>query len=329
MITRQLLATKPEDLSAAEAILRAGGTLAVPTETVYGLAADATNPDAVSAIFTAKGRPRDHPLIVHIAGIDDIGQWAVDIPAAAFELARAFWPGPLTLLLKKAAHVSALVTGGLETIGIRVPNHPVLHHLLVSSGLGLAAPSANPYQQLSPTSAEEVIEKLDGKIDGVLDGGECTIGLESTIVDLSSNEIRILRAGPISASALAAVLNQSVTSPIMHSVSVPGNVADHYQPRTPLQLLSRQAMLTKMAETSTNTAEAAFVVLADFPKAESVHHQVCITMPESKAEFAKALYKTLHELDRKNLSAIWFEIPPQSEQWLDVNDRLRRASHFG
>lgn len=324
MITHQLLANKPDDLSTAEAILRAGGTLAIPTETVYGLAADATNPAAVSAIFTAKGRPADHPLIVHIAGVDDLEKWAVDIPPAAFYLARAFWPGPLTLLLKKAAHVSSVVTGGLETIGLRVPSHPVLHQLLLSSGLGLAAPSANPYKQLSPTSAEQVTEKLDGKIDGVLDGGDCTIGLESTIVDLSSNGVRVLRVGPISPSELSAVLNQSVTAPLNHSASVPGNVADHYQPRTPLRLLSRQAMLTKM---DAPTADAAFVVLADFPKSGPVGHQISVTMPETKPEFAKVLYKTLHDLDRRNLSAIWFEIPPQSEEWLDVNDRLQRASH--
>lgn len=326
MITRQLLANKPKDLSTAETILRAGGTLAVPTETVYGLAADAANPDAVSAIFSAKGRPADHPLIVHIAGVDDLEKWAVDIPAEAYRLALAFWPGPLTLLLKKAAHVSPVVTGGLETIGIRVPSQPALHQLLVSSGLALAAPSANLYKQLSPTSAEQVTEKLDGKIGGVLDGGDCAIGLESTIVDLSGNEVRVLRVGPISPSELSAVLNQPVTAPSSHSASVPGNVADHYQPRTPLHLLSRQAMLAKM---ETATAEAAFVVLAGFPIDESVSHQFSITMPEAKPEFAKVLYKTLHDLDRKNLSAIWFEIPPQSEEWLDVNDRLQRASHSG
>ncbi|MFT7471044.1 MAG: L-threonylcarbamoyladenylate synthase [Kiritimatiellia bacterium] len=233
MITRQLLSNRPKDLSTAETLLRAGGTLAVPTETVYGLAADAANPEAVSAIFSAKGRPADHPLIVHIAGVEDLEKWAVDIPAEAYRLALAFWPGPLTLLLKKAAHVSPVATGGLETIGIRVPSQPALHQLLVSSGLALAAPSANLYKQLSPTSAEQVTEKLVGKIGGMLDGGDCAIGLESTIVDLSDN------------------------------------VVDHYQPRIPLHLLSRQAMLAKM---ETATAEAAFVVLAGFPIDESVSH---------------------------------------------------------
>jgi len=323
MITRRLQASEADDLSTAEAILRAGGTVAVPTETVYGLAADATKPDAVAAIFTAKGRPADHPLIVHIASVDDLEKWAVDIPDHAYTLASSFWPGPLTLLLKKAAQVSPVVTGGLETIGIRVPSHPVLHELLHSSGLGLAAPSANPYKQLSPTSAKQVIEKLDGKIDAVLNGGDCDIGLESTIVDLSGDAVQVLRVGPISASALSAALDQEVTAPASHNTSVPGNIDDHYQPRTPLQLLPREALLAKM---ETASESEAFVVLADFPKDESTNQQI-VSMPASKPAFAKILYKTLHDLDRKNLSAIWCELPPQTEEWMDVNDRLHRASH--
>lgn len=324
MITRQLLATKPDALNTAEDILRDGGTVAVPTETVYGLAADATNPKAVSAIFAAKGRPADHPLIVHIAGVDDLEKWAVEIPAEALELARAFWPGPLTLLLKKAPHISSVVTGGLDTIGVRAPSHPVLHQLLLSSELGLAAPSANPYKQLSPTSADQVSEKLDGKIDAVLDGGDCAIGLESTIVDLSGKVIRVLRVGPIPPSELSRVLNRAVAAPANHSVSVPGNIEDHYQPRTPLYLLSREEMLTEIQEPST---EAAFVVLADFPASQSPDQETLIAMPKTKPEFARVLYKTLHDLDKKTHKAIFFEIPPQTEEWLDVNDRLQRACH--
>jgi L-threonylcarbamoyladenylate synthase len=323
LITRRLLASEADSLSTAEAILRAGGIVAVPTETVYGLAADATKPEAVSAIFAAKGRPANHPLIVHVASVDDLDKWAVDIPDHAYTLASSFWPGPLTMLLKKAAHVSPVVTGGLESIGIRVPSHPVLHALLLSSGIGLAAPSANPYKQLSPTNAEQVIEKLDGKIDAVLDGGDCAIGLESTIVDLSGDVVRVLRAGPVSPSALSAVLGQQVTAPASHNTSVPGNIENHYQPKTPLRLLSREQLLAKMA--AAGDAEA-FIVLADFPKDESPSQQI-ISMPASKPAFAKIFYKTLHDLDRKNLSAIWFELPPQTEEWMDVNDRLQRASH--
>lgn len=323
MITKRLNAAAQEDLEAAVALLRAGGIVAIPTETVYGLAADATNSRAVAAVFAAKQRPADHPLIVHIADLDRMSDWAVAIPAEAHMLASAFWPGPLTLLLHKAPGVTPLVTGGLETIGLRVPRQPLLLRLLRSSGLALAAPSANPYKQLSPTSAAQVLAKLDGRIDAVLDGGECDIGLESTIVDLTGEEIRVLRSGPITAAQISAVLNKPVMTPEEHRVAVPGNIAQHYQPATPLHLVSRNEMLAKMKSA---TGSEAFVVLADFPVASIQDQSAVVIMPETKSAFARLLYKTLHELDHRNLRNIWFELPPQSEDWLDVNDRLRRAS---
>jgi len=298
--------------------------VAVPTETVYGLAADAANPDAVAAVFAAKQRPADHPLIVHVAGTDDLSRWSIEVPDDALRLADAFWPGPLTLLLKKAPDVTPLVSGGLETIGIRAPGHPVLHRLLQKSGLGLAAPSANPYKQLSPTSALQVLAKLDGEIDAVLDGGECSIGLESTIVDLSTDDIRILRVGPVLPSEISQVLGKPVSTPEVHHEVVPGNVDQHYQPATPLRLLSRSQMVRQLQLPNAN---AAFVVLADFPDHQAADEPEVIIMPAAKTDFAKALYKTLHDLDECDYSVIWFEIPPQSEEWLDVNDRLRRASH--
>ncbi|MFT4886046.1 MAG: L-threonylcarbamoyladenylate synthase [Pseudohongiellaceae bacterium] len=325
MITRQLNANNVSHLQEAKTILKDGGTVAVPTETVYGLAADASNPVAVAAIFAAKGRPANHPLIVHIASVDELENWAIDIPEQAYKLAQVFWPGPLTMLLKKASHVSPVVTGGLDTIGVRVPSQPILQQILQSSGLGLAAPSANPYKRLSPTSAKQVLQALDGRINGILDGGECTIGVESTIVDLTNEEVTVLRAGPISPSELSSVLNQPVSAPAQHSIAVPGNVADHYQPKTPLYLISRQDMLAKMRLPSESSY---FVVLADFPAGEIINKlSNKISMPKSKAEFARVLYKTLHQLDGKNLKTIWFETPPHTEQWLDVNDRLVRASY--
>lgn len=324
MNTRKLDAKVASDVTLAMSVLLNGGVVAVPTETVYGLAADASNETAVASIFSAKERPIDHPLIVHIGSASELTNWAVDIPAEAKLLAAAFWPGPLTLLLKKASHVSPAVTGGLATIGLRVPAHPAMQSLLQGTGLGLAAPSANPYKQLSPTSAAQVIDKLDGKIDAVLDGGDCAIGLESTIVDLSADEIRVLRVGPIMPSELSKIINKPVLAPLNHSVSVSGNVADHYQPRTPLKLVSRTDMALKIASES---CDAALVVLADFPLANKEGRSDLVVMPESKGEFSKALYRTLHELDQKGLAAIWFEAPPQSEEWLDVNDRLLKACH--
>lgn len=324
MITQKLDGKDPSDVNRAESILSGGGIVAVPTETVYGLAADASNNAAVEAIFAAKNRPVDHPLIVHVSSADELSKWAMDIPDEAKTLAAAFWPGPLTLLLKKAPHVSKLVTGGLETIGLRVPAHPGILGLLQSTGLGLAAPSANPYKQLSPTSAAQVIDKLDGKIDAVLDGGDCSIGLESTIVDLSSAEIRVLRVGPISPSELSRVLGKAISAPLNHSVSVSGNVEDHYQPRTPLRLVSRQEMVRLIAE---NSSEAAFVVRDGFTEFNEEGLSRTVVMPPSKQAFAKTLYRTLHELDNRSLAIIWFEKPPHTEEWLDVNDRLQKASH--
>lgn len=325
MKTLQLNSNNIADLKVAETILKGGGTVAVPTETVYGLAADASNPKAVSLIFEAKGRPTTHPLIVHIASIDEIEGWAAEIPEQAYALAEAFWPGPLTLLLKKANHVSSSVTGGLNTIGIRVPSQPVLHQLLLASGLGLAAPSANPYKELSPTSAVQVIEKLNGKIDAVLDAGESSIGVESTIVDLTQTPAAVLRAGPISPSEISAVLGYSVALPVQHSIAVPGNVDDHYQPRTPLYVVNLQEMKERL---QVPDELAAYVVSSDFQfdDADFTTTKI-VVMPKAKKDFAKVLYKTLHNIDADKLTAIWFECPPQTEEWLDVNDRLQRASY--
>lgn len=324
MITTKLDANEASDLALAEMLLLSGKLLAVPTETVYGLAADASNVEAVKAIFAAKGRPIDHPLIVHIAGFDEIKNWAIEIPSETADLAAAFWPGPLTLLLKKAPHVSKIVTGGLGTIGLRVPAHPILKGLLHSTGLGLAAPSANPYKQLSPTNAGQVLEKLNGKIDAVLDGGDSVIGLESTILDLSGDIPQVLRVGPILPSQISQILGKPVSAPLNHSVSVSGNVVDHYQPKTALKLISRASLLSRMQSPSENEA---YVVLADFPLTVLKGHPNVVVMPSLAQEFAHLLYRMLNDLDGKGFETIWFEQPLQSEQWWAINDRLSKAAH--
>ncbi len=238
MKTQLLSAQCSTDLTQAAALLKAGEQVAVPTETVYGLAADASNPDAVAGIFTAKGRPANHPLIVHLGDVASITEWATGIPDEAYKLAKAFWPGPMTLLLPRAEHVSPVVTGGLDSIGLRVPAQPVLLDLLATHQLAVAAPSANPYKKLSPTTAEQVIHGLGGKIAAVIDGGPCQHGLESTIVDLTQRPFRVLRAGPITASELSAVLGETVEAPVQHDTVVPGNVGSHYQPNTRLQMVA-------------------------------------------------------------------------------------------
>lgn len=319
--TLVLHAQRDEDIAQAGSILRRGGLLAVPTETVYGLAADASNAEAVKAIFTAKGRPADHPLIVHIGSVDALARWAVNIPPLAYELAAAFWPGPLTLLLPRADSVPDEVTAGRASIGLRMPAHPVLLRLLQETGMAVAAPSANPYKRLSPTSAAQVLAGLDGRIDAVLDGGDCQVGLESTILDMSGEELRILRSGPVTAAQIAEVAGRKVQTPLQHDVAVPGNVAVHYQPRTPLFVAEREQVLAARHARGERVAAVLLGDTADLPESARV-----VRMPAGKSAYAQALYRTLHELDAQDLEAIWLERPPQAEAWADVHDRLNRAA---
>ena len=322
MIPTQLLdATNISDIAIAKDILRRGGLVAVPTETVYGLAANAMDPVAVQSIFAAKERPSDHPLIVHIAGADKLVDWAVDIPPVAYQLAARFWPGPLTILLHKAPHVPKEVTAGLGTIGLRVPANPVLLALLKELGFGVAAPSANPYKRLSPTCAAQVYAQMSGRIDAVLDGGDCEVGLESTILDLTGPELRILRAGPITATAIEQCTGLPVSQPAQHDIAVPGNVAEHYRPHTPLYLGTREQMLEAI---EANGERVACLFYATAP--HNLEAARILIMPKDKAQFAQRLYRTLYSLDELGLEAIWLEFPPNGEQWRDVNDRLARAA---
>lgn len=323
--TRLLHAASAVDCDTAVRLLAQGELVAIPTETVYGLAADARQPQAVLKIFVAKERPRSHPLIVHLDSADRLAEWAVRIPLAALALARAFWPGPLTLLLHKAAWVDATVTGGRDTIALRVPDHPVLQRIIAALGSGVAAPSANPHKRLSPTSAAQVMAALSGRIAAVLDGGPCKVGLESTIVDLTGDTVRILRSGPITRGQLEAVLGQRVELPLRHDVSVPGNMQVHYQPHAPLHLLPRAQLLEYLHTHQQETLAALF--LGDIPGgaacAAGTH---CLTLPEDKEGYARALYLRLHEADSLQPARILLETPPHEEAWLDVHDRLSRAA---
>ena len=323
--TRVLDAARPADLDAAVDLLRAGRLVAVPTETVYGLAADARQPAAVRAIFAAKGRPPDHPLIVHLADAAALPQWAAAVPPAAWRLAEAFWPGPLTLLLPRRPEVAREAAGGRPSLGLRVPAHPVLRALLQRLDGGLAAPSANPYQRLSPTTAAQVLAGLDGRIDAVLDGGPCSVGLESTIVDLTADAPRIVRAGPITRPALEAVLDTPVAFPQAHAVAVSGNQAVHYRPRTPLRVLARADLAQRLAALAPGTRIALAHLDLDPARLPPAVVQA-VRMPGDKPGYARALYATLHALDASGADAIWLQQPPQEEDWRDVNDRLARAA---
>ena len=320
MNTLLLDAKSAANLALAGSWLKAGKLVAVPTETVYGLAADASNPDAVSAIFTAKGRPANHPLIVHLPDKSAIGDWACNISTAAYALAEAFWPGPLTLLLHKAPHVSPVVTGGLTTIGLRVPSHPVLLTLLQQHQLAVAAPSANLYKKLSPTTATHVMAGMQGKITAVLDGGECQFGVESTIIDLTQTVPTIVRAGPISAAQIEAVLGRPVAQPRQHNIRVSGNVDAHYQPQKPLLCFSREELLLHLPEQKQPLALLHYTDFAHYPGLTQ------LAMPTTAEAFAQRLYDSLFTADQLAVSAIWCELPPDTDEWRAVNDRLSRAS---
>jgi len=308
-------------LDAAVQLLNNGECVALPTETVYGLAAMADDPVAVRKIFAAKKRPADHPLIVHLPSTEQLSLWADDIPNVAYELADRFWPGPLTLLLKKRPDIPSIVTGGKDTVAVRVPSHPMFLSVLQKLGKALAAPSANLYKQLSPTTAQQVMQGLSGRIVAVLDGGPCEFGLESTILDLVSESPAILRAGPISRLQIEAVLGAPVQTPTSHDIAVPGNVESHYQPNTPLQMMSVASMVS--GSTRHRTGYLVWSSLASSLLNGAMHVR---ELSQEPALYGRQLYHSLYELDQLGLDCICVETPPKSENWMAVNDRLQRAS---
>ena len=318
------------EIERAAAILRAGGLVAFPTETVYGLGADASNPAAVAKIFAAKGRPQNHPLIVHLAGIELLPLWAEEIPPAAHKLAAAFWPGPLTLVLKRAAGVPDCVSGGQDTVGLRIPGHPVALELLKAfSGTeggrrysGVAAPSANKFGRISPTSAAHVRAELGDAVDWVLDGGECEVGIESTIVDLSRGRAVLLRPGQITPARIAAVLGAEVGSPDAAAPRAPGALDSHYAPRTPMYLVPAAELQAKLA--ALRGRKLAVLARAEAPSGlKDIYWQAA---PRAVAGYAHELYASLRRLDDLGCDLILVEAPPAVPGWQGVNDRLRRAS---
>jgi len=325
----QVIPTSPE-IERAAAILRAGGLVAFPTETVYGLGADASNPAAVAKIFAAKGRPQDHPVIVHLARIELLPLWAREFPAAAQTLAAAFWPGPLTLILKRAAGVSDCVTGGQDTVGLRIPGHPVALELLRAFAgdeggrafSGVAAPSANKFGRISPTTAEHVRAELGAAVETVLDGGECGVGIESTIVDLSRGRAVLLRPGAITLAQIAAVLGAEVELPDAAAPRVSGALDSHYAPRTPLHLVPAAELPAKLVALRGKKL-AVLARAAAPPGLKDVNWQ---TAPRGAAGYAHELYASLRRLDALGCAAILVEAPPSAPEWQGVNDRLRRAS---
>ena len=307
-------------------LLRAGELVAIPTETVYGLAADAANPQAVAKIFAAKGRPNDHPVIVHIAGAKQIDDWAIAVPTAARKLAEAFWPGPLTLILQRSACVPDAVTGGQDTVGLRAPAHPLTHELLLRFGGGLAAPSANKFGHVSPTTAEHVRQEFGAEVSLILDGGPCTVGVESTIVSLIGEKPLLLRPGGIAREAIEAVLGQTLehhqkfdTAKIRTS----GLLDSHYAPRTHMVTGSMPKLDEEAKEHKGQRIALIRCSRSEFKGAVNLS----IDMPDNPTAYARTLYATLRQLDTQNFDLLLLESPPDSPDWLAVNDRLMRAAH--
>jgi len=311
-------ASTAANIARAADLLRAGELVALPTETVYGLGADASNPAAVLKIFAAKDRPADHPLIVHLADADQLGAWAREIPPAAEALARAFWPGPLTLILKKRAEVPDAVTGGQDTVGLRIPDHPVALELLEAFGGGIAAPSANRFGRISPTSAQHVFEELGESVAMILEGGACDVGIESTILDLSRGEPVILRPGMIGIDALTAVIGQRprLKGEGENAPRVSGALLAHYAPRTPMQMASREDITNAPADC------AVLVRASEFPAGRFA---MSIDAPFDAHGYAHDLYANLRALDAGAARLILVENLPEGSDWDAVRDRLGRA----
>ncbi len=309
-------------------LLRQGRLVAFPTETVYGLGADASNPEAVARIFKAKGRPTDHPLIVHIADIDSLADWASTVPDTALKLANRFWPGPLAMILNKKPEVPLAVTGGQQTVGLRMPDHPVALALLKSFGGGIAAPSANRFCRISPTQAAHVYEELGNSVDMILDGGACQVGVESTIIDLSGNRPKLLRPGQITSQEIADILNTDIT--LAHSskptkIRAPGMLEVHYAPSTPAMLCPPDQLRDRIRLLQISGKKCG-LLSCQLEIAET--SQLCVLrLPQQADAYAQQFYAALRELDRLQLDLILVEKPLQTESWQAINDRLRKATN--
>jgi L-threonylcarbamoyladenylate synthase len=313
-----------EAVARAAEVLRGGGLVAFPTETVYGLGANALDAAAVARIFAAKGRPSNNPLIVHIAGPEDAMQVAAAWSQAAAQLASRFWPGPLTLVLPRNTHVPDVVTAGGPTVAVRAPAHPVAQALLKAAGIPVAAPSANRSSGLSPTRAEHVLHDLDGRIDMILDGGPCPGGIESTVLDVTATPPRLLRPGLVSLAELETIVGpvRFGAASAQGALPSPGMLSRHYAPRTPLECVEENGR-ARVEELCRQGLRVGWVTRTAASSLPEVLQRV---LPPDPAGYAAGLYAMLHELDAAGLDRIVVDLPPNTPEWLAARDRLRRAS---
>jgi L-threonylcarbamoyladenylate synthase len=313
-------------MSGAAAVLASGGLVAFPTETVYGLGADACNAAAVARIYLVKGRPADHPLIVHVASMDGLGDWADDVPGYAIALARDYWPGPMTLVVRRSGLAGDFVTGGQDTVGVRVPNHPVALGLLEAfvraGGKGVAAPSANRFGNVSPTSAQAVAAELGDYLadgDQILDGGACDVGVESTIIDCTGDVPKILRPGAVTAQMIAQCTGLDVVGSVDAAVDgdvirVSGSLDSHYAP------------IATVVLDQTPLAGQGFIAMADVVAPDGV---VRLAAPTTHDDFARVLYAALRAADAQGLATVVVQQPQGDGIAIAIRDRLKRAAHSG
>jgi len=318
-----LTATEPSLIAEAVAILARGGLVAFPTETVYGLGADARNPAAIQRLFAVKRRPTEHPLIVHIGSLSELSDVARHVPELARRLAARFWPGPLTLILPRGERVPLDVTGGQDTVAVRVPQHPLALALLARFGAGIAAPSANRFGAVSPTRAEHVRRDLGGDVDLVLDGGACEVGLESTIVDVSRGYAQLLRPGGVSVEAIEAELGEPLERDAEIVVRAPGQLASHYATRAELFVVSPAELESRAAPHLARGARLG--VLAPAGTAIPEVHARLFVAPDP-AGYARALYESLRALDDQGVEVILVVAPSKQGLGLAVADRLSRSA---
>lgn len=317
-------------ISLAARKLEAGKLVAFPTETVYGLGADAENPVAVTNIFTAKGRPANHPLIVHIAPEADLAYWAAEVPEQAQQLIDAFWPGPLTLIVKRAAHIPDTVAGGQDSLGVRCPAHPVAQALLreFKGGKGgVAGPSANLFGHVSPTTAQHVRDEFTGNalLDYILDGGQSTVGIESTILDVSriaTHGVVLLRPGHINIDQITAVLGVAPSMPDAAAPRASGTLDAHYAPHTPVVQVAPKMLVATLAALSKADKKVACMARTIVVNNTYAH----LMMPLSAQAYAHDVYACLRDMDQKNADIIVVEALPDTGEWQGINDRLRRAA---
>jgi len=340
--TSSATTSSDQEINQAAQVLLKGGLVAFPTETVYGLGADAESREAVERIYQAKGRPSNHPVIVHIAPEADLSYWAARVPDEAHALIDAFWPGPLTLILKRAAHISDVVSGGQDSVGVRCPSHPVAQHLIrafaaakPSGQGGIAGPSANKFGQVSPTQASHVRDEFPELVAQgmpVLEGGASEVGIESTIVDLSRLDKGVgpvlLRPGQITAQQIAAVLNRTVLDADAQAPRVSGALKSHYAPHTPIRLATAPEMLSMASQPSHHATQRTVYVTHSLSQSSRPQQLGVdwVTMPTQPKAYSHALYATLRALDQGGYVQMIWEAVPDSLEWLGIKDRLVRAA---